>query len=136
VFNKETQYALRALVYIQAQNLNGLTPGIIEITNEIEAPQFFTAKILQRLAKNGFVRSQKGKNGGFSFDPAKAELTLMELIVSIEGDTLFCGCGFGLKQCDHNHPCPFHEKYAPIREAMAALVSEETIQNLAKKEMK
>lgn len=133
MFKKETEYALRALVYIQLQNYKKRRPGIAEIASEIETPQSFTAKILQRLVKQGFVESMKGINGGFFFDPSKEDLPLKKLIVSIEGDTLFTGCGFGLKHCDDNNPCPLHESYAPIRDAIAKLVTEQTIQSLAKK---
>jgi Rrf2 family protein len=131
LFKKETEYALRALVYIQLQNSKERRPGIAEIASEIETPQSFTAKILQRLVKQGFVESQKGINGGFFFDQDKEDLPLKKVIVSIEGDSLFSGCGFGLKHCDENNPCPLHFSYAPIREAINNLVSNETIQSLA-----
>ena len=133
VFKKETEYALRALVYIQLQNSKERRPGIAEIATEIETPQSFTAKILQRLVKQGFVESMKGINGGFFFNSAKENLPLKKVIVSIEGDSLFSGCGFGLKHCDENNPCPLHYSYAPIREAINKLVSDETIQSLANK---
>ena len=45
MFNKETEYALRGLVYINLQNLKGRRPGTSEVAKEIEAPPFFTAKI-------------------------------------------------------------------------------------------
>ena len=124
---------MRALVYIQLQNSKERRPGITEIASEIETPQSFTAKILQRLVKQGFVESQKGINGGFFFNPEKKDLPLLKVIVSIEGDSLFSGCGFGLKHCDENNPCPLHFSYAPIREAINNLVSNETIQSLANK---
>jgi len=131
VFKKETEYALRALVYIQLQNSKERRPGIADIASEIETPQSFTAKILQRLVKQGFVESLKGINGGFFFDPSKEDLPLKKVIVSIEGDSLFNGCGFGLKHCDENNPCPLHFSYAPIRDAINNLVSDETIQSMA-----
>jgi Rrf2 family protein len=133
VFNKETEYALRGLVYIQVQNLIGRRPGIVEISKEIEAPQFYTAKILQRMVRQGFVESLKGKGGGFYFDKEKSDLPLKDLIFAVEGNRTFSGCGFGLKHCDENNPCPLHEKYAPIREAINSLISEESVQSLAKK---
>lgn len=136
MFNKETEYALRGLVYIKAQNSEGRKPGIAEIAEQIDAPQFYTAKILQRLVRQGFIESQKGKGGGFYFDTKKPELSLMELIIATEGDKLFCGCGFGLKQCDENNPCPLHDKYALIRNALNKLVTEENVQSLAQKTMK
>ncbi len=135
MFKKETEYALRALVYIQLQNNVERRPGIAEIASEIETPQSFTAKILQRLVKQGFVQSLKGINGGFFFDSERAELPLKDVIVSIEGDALFNGCGFGLKHCDENNPCPLHYDYAPIRNGINQLVTGQTIQSLAKKYM-
>jgi Rrf2 family protein len=134
MFNKETEYALRGLVYIQLQNLKGRKPGVAEIAKEIEAPPFYTAKILHRMAKSGFVASIKGKGGGFYFDKEKGDLPIKDLIVAIEGSKSFSGCGFGLKQCTEDSPCPIHVKYAPIREAINTLISTETIQSLAKKE--
>ena len=37
MFNKETEYALRSMVYIQAQNLKGRKPGLDEIARTTEA---------------------------------------------------------------------------------------------------
>lgn len=133
MFNKETEYALRGLVYIQLQNFKGRKPGIAEIAKEIEAPSFYTAKILQRLVRIGFLESMKGKGGGFFFRIDKPELTIKELIVAIEGSKTISGCGFGLKQCDSDNPCPLHEQYAFIRDAINKLVSTETVQSLARK---
>jgi Rrf2 family protein len=133
MFNKETEYALRGLVYIKLQNIRKRRPGTVEIAKEIEAPPFFTAKILQRLVRAGFVESLKGKGGGFFFDPAKPDLKLETLISAIEGDRSFSGCGFGLKHCSDDNPCPMHDKYAPIRDKIKRLVSEESVQSLAKK---
>ena len=133
VFKKETEYALRGLVYIKLQNLNDKNPGIAEISSEIETPPHYMAKILQRLVRQGFIQSIKGKNGGYSFNSDKPDLTLKQVIASIQGDELFTGCGFGLKHCDENNPCPLHFTYAPIRDALNKLVSEETIQSLAGK---
>ena len=133
MFKKETEYALRALVYIQAENKMGRLAGITEITREIGAPQFFTAKILQKLVKHGFVMSRKGRGGGFFFDPGKPAVPIRDVIIAVEGDEIFTGCGFGLKFCDENNPCPLHNRYAPVRNRINRLTSRETIQSLARK---
>jgi Rrf2 family protein len=133
LFKKETEYALRGLIYIQSQNTGGRRPGIAEIAKEIDAPQFYTAKILQRLVKQGFVESLKGKGGGFRFNADLPQLTLKTIITAIEGDHLFTGCGIGLKECSNENPCPIHDQYAPIRDAIEKLISDESIQSLAEK---
>lgn len=134
VFKKETEYALRGLVYIQMQNQLDRRPGIVEIASEIDTPPSFTAKILQRLVRMGFIESLKGKNGGYFFNPDKKELPLRDVVVAIEGDKIFTGCGFGLKHCDEENPCPLHDAYAPIRNAINQLLATETIQSLSKKD--
>ena len=132
MFNKETEYALRGLVYIQVQNLKGFKPGIAEIAKEIDAPPFYTGKIMQRLVKQGFLVSVKGKGGGFHFDERKPDLQLKTVIQAIEGEKTYAGCGFGLKHCDENHPCPLHGQYAPIRDSISMLISGNTVQSLAR----
>ena len=131
MFNKEIEYALRGLVYIQLQNFKGRRPGITEIAAEIEAPHFYTAKILQRMVKLGAVQSLKGRGGGFYFDKDKPDLTIKTLVELTGGSKIIDGCGFGLKNCNVNNPCPLHEQYAPIRNAIKTLVETETIQSLA-----
>ena len=133
MFRKETEYALRSLIYIQVQNLSNTTPGILEIASEIGTPKPFTAKILQRMVKNGFIESIKGKNGGFVFNKNKPDLTLKDVIYSIEGDDIYSRCGLGLSTCNDTCQCPIHESFSEIREATEKLISEETIQRLAKK---
>lgn len=131
MFNKETEYALRGLVYVQVQNHKGYRPGIAEIAKEIDAPPFYTGKIMQRLVKQGFLMSIKGKGGGFLFDEHKPDLPLKMVIHAIEGEKTYAGCGFGLKLCDENNPCPLHVQYAPIRDAINSLISQNTVQSLA-----
>jgi Rrf2 family protein len=132
VFNKETEYALRGLVYVQVQNMKGFKPGIAEIALEIDAPPFYTGKIMQRLVKLGFLTSVKGKGGGFIFDEQKPDISLKMIIQAIEGEKTYCGCGFGLKHCDETHPCPLHHQYAPIRNSIENLISSNTVQSLAR----
>ncbi|HLP71974.1 MAG TPA: Rrf2 family transcriptional regulator [Bacteroidales bacterium] len=133
MFNKETEYAIRSLVYIKLQNIKSRRPGVAEISKEIEAPPFFVAKILQRLVRDGYLRSLKGKGGGFYFDENKKDLALLDLITETEGNDSFTSCVFGLKECNSDEPCPLHEKYAPIRDSLTRLVSDETVGGLAEK---
>lgn len=133
MFKKETEYALRGLVYIQIQNKNSRRPGITEIASEVETPPHFMAKILQRMVRFGFIDSVKGKNGGYTINTINGDIKLRQVISAIEGSALFEGCGFGLKHCDENNPCPLHFSYAPIRDGLNKLVNEETIQSLAGK---
>ena len=133
MFNKETEYALRSMVYIQAQNLKGRKPGVDEIARTTEAPRHFTAKILHRLVRSGFLQSAKGKGGGFFIDREKPSLSIYEVVTAVEGQKIFSGCVFGLNNCSNENPCPLHNRYKPIRDSLGELLLAETVLSLASK---
>ncbi len=133
MFNKETEYALQSLVYIQGQNLKNHRPGVEEIASRINAPRFFVAKILYRLVKAGVLTSIKGKGGGFFLDESGSSVNILDVVNLVEGSRIISGCIFGLRQCNCENPCPLHDKYAPIRESIESLLSTESINSLAEK---
>ena len=133
MLKKGTEYAIRALVYIQLQSLKNKRPGIVEIAKEIEAPEQYSAKILQTLTRHKLVKSMKGRGGGFFFDEDNEEITPYDVIHVMEGDDIFNKCGFGLKNCNNDNPCPLHYKYVKVRDDFYDIVVSETIQSLSEK---
>lgn len=133
MLSKSTEYAIRALVFVQLRNWEQKRPGVGEIAKEIEAPEAYTAKILQTLTKNKLMDSMKGRGGGFFFNDNQSNLTLYDVIHVVEGDGCFHKCGFGLKQCNNDNPCPLHEKYKVVRDGFFEIVKTETIKSLSEK---
>lgn len=131
MFSKACEYGIRAVIYIWSQNKRGMKLGVKDICKEIDAPEYFTAKILQSLAKQNLVSSTKGPNGGFFIDEDQETMRLLDLVIAIDGDKLFKGCGLGLKHCSENHPCPIHEEYKAIREGLTRLLSEKSLREVA-----
>lgn len=136
MLSKTTEYAIRALVYIYIQNSQGERPGFKEIAKMIDSPEQFTGKVLQNLTRAGLVSSMKGRGGGFFFNEPTNPITLFKVIEALEGKAYFSKCGFGLKLCDTNNPCPLHNDYAPVRDSFFKIVNEKTIQSLANKIIK
>lgn len=131
MFSKACEYGIRAVIYLWSQNTKGVKLGVKDICKEIDAPEFFTAKILQSLSKKDLVSSTKGPNGGFYISAEQENMRLFDLVTAIDGDKLFIGCGLGLKQCSEIHPCPMHNDYKIIRKSLTKLLSEKTIKKLA-----
>lgn len=131
MISKSTEYAIRALVYVQLCNWQGRRPGIPELAKEIEAPAAYSGKIMQTLTRHKLLDSMKGRGGGFFFPDNQSNLTLYEVMRVMEGEATFHKCGFGLKQCNADNPCPLHHQYKNIREDFYNLVKTETIKTLA-----
>ena len=130
---KTSEYAIRALVFVFMQNQAGKRPGFKEIAKKIHSPEQFTAKILQKLAREQLVSSAKGRGGGFFFDQPVVPLNLYEVIRVLEGESFFSKCGFGLEHCNCENPCPMHDDYYPFRAGFLNMVKNVTIQSLASK---
>lgn len=128
---KSTEYAIRALVYVQLQNWKQHRPCVVEIAKGIESPEAYSAKILQALAKHKLLESMKGRGGGFFFNDNQSDLTIYDVIFMMEGDGCFHKCAFGLKNCNHENPCPLHESFINVRDEFFNIAKRETIQSLS-----
>lgn len=133
MLSKSSEYAIRAMVSVQLQNWEDKRPGVADVANHIEAPVAFTAKILQTLTRSRLLHSAKGRGGGFFFSDDDEEVTLLQIIKVIEGEGIFHRCGFGLKNCSDDNPCPLHHQYKEVHDGFEKIVKNATVRSLAAK---
>ncbi|MGZ3762513.1 MAG: RrF2 family transcriptional regulator [Mucilaginibacter sp.] len=129
IFSKTCEYAIRAVFFIAHKSASGERIGIKEIANGIDSPEHFLAKILQDLSRKGLISSAKGPHGGFYIDADALKLPISEIVAAVDGDSLFYGCGLGLKQCSELNPCPLHNEFKDIRTRIHQLLCTTTIGN-------
>lgn len=110
-FSKTCEYAIRAVLYIASQSQEGKRVGIKEIAENINSPEYFLGKILQRLSRAGIILSVKGPNGGFYLDANGLNRPIADIVITLEGDEIFTGCGMGLSYCSESNPCPLHNEF-------------------------
>ncbi|MCX2739553.1 RrF2 family transcriptional regulator [Pontibacter anaerobius] len=130
LLSKTTEYALRAIVYIALNDAQGLKVGIKDIAKELELPAHFMGKILQDLVRKGVISSAKGPGGGFFLHRPASEISILEVVRTIDGLEAFRKCGMGMKQCSDTHPCPLHDDIKAYRDQMLKMFSSKTIQTL------
>ncbi|MCZ2472542.1 RrF2 family transcriptional regulator [Aquirufa ecclesiirivi] len=132
MFSKATEYALRAVIFIAQKSSEQEKLGLAEIAEAIHSPQFFTAKILQKLTlHNQVISSVRGPNGGFYITEAAKQKSVKSIVeVMGEGD-LFDKCVLGLNRCSEKNPCPMHDQYKPIREDFVTLFEHQSIEEMA-----
>ena len=116
MFSKTCEYAIRALIFIAQRSGEGLKAGIKEIAVGTDAPEYFIAKILHDLSKKKLVLSHKGPSGGFYLDKKCLSNSLADIVMAVDGDKLFSGCGLGLAFCSEKKPCPIHYEFKKVRE--------------------
>ena len=133
MISKACKYGIRATVFVASKAGQGVKLNVKEIAKEIDAPEAFTAKVLQTLNKHRIITSLKGPYGGFYIEEFQLEQPVIHVVNAIDGLAIFRVCGLGLKQCSETHPCPMHDRFKFARETVRDVFQQTTIRQLADK---
>jgi Rrf2 family protein len=131
MISKACKYAIRATIFVASKQEEGIKLNIKDIAREVDAPEAFTAKILQVLNKTRIITSLKGPYGGFYIEDYQLQQPVINIVNAIDGMSVFQECGLGLKQCSATHPCPMHDQYKIARDALQDAFQNTTIGQLA-----
>jgi Rrf2 family protein len=132
MFSKACEYGIRAVIYIASKTSQSSRVSLKEIAEKIDSPEAFTAKILQQLSRSGIIDSVKGPTGGFAIRKKEVkEVKLIEIVLAIDGNQIFEGCGLGLTACSETEPCPVHFEFKAIRDGLKKMLEEANIHELS-----
>jgi len=132
MFSKACEYGIKASIFIAINSYEGKRVSPKEISEEIDSPTAFTAKILQALVRDNIINSVKGAYGGFEIDKNKiSSIKLSQIVNAIDGDNIYKGCGLGLHTCDEDHPCPVHDKFKIVRTELRDMLENTNLEQLA-----
>ena len=137
MLSNSCRYGIRAVIYLASQPKSTGKIGIKKISEDLDLPTPFLAKILQQLAKQKILSSSKGPHGGFSLLPDSHDVTLLDIVNTIDGTDIFTNCVMHNGACkskeNGNKQCPLHDDYEKIRVDIAKLFSSMTIHELVNK---
>jgi Rrf2 family protein len=111
----------------------GEAEGVVRIAEKIEAPQHYLGKVLQGLVREGIVVSQKGLNGGFRLAKLPKEISLYDVVSSLEDVKSWEGCFMGNSVCSAQAACSAHQYWASARDAYMSFLKNTTIADLKEK---
>lgn len=131
MISKACKYAIRATIFVASKKEEGIKLNIKDIAREVDAPEAFTAKILQVLNKTRIITSLKGPYGGFYIEDYQLKQPVINIVNALDGMSVFQECGLGLRQCSATHPCPMHDQYKIARDALQDAFQNTTIGQLA-----
>ena len=132
MFSKACEYGIRASIFIAEKSLLDKKVSLKDIAKAIDSPEAYTSKILQQLSRNNVINSDKGPKGGFSMNKQELDKVLLSTVVTaIDGDTIYNGCGLGLKNCNEEMPCPAHNQFKIVREELKIMLESTLVKSLA-----
>ncbi len=81
----KSEYALRALIEMAAAHDRSEPMRIREVADRQQIPDRYLEQLLAVLRRNGLVRSQRGAKGGYLLAREPWQISVLEIIRSIEG---------------------------------------------------
>jgi len=131
IYSRSAEYAIRAFVHLAAVP-EGKYAMVKQIAEEADIPSHFLAKILQQMARKGFLRSSKGPTGGFCLRMSAPDVNLLQIVDSIDGLADFERCPAGMAECNDQAPCGMHDSWKALRSRIIEYLERTSIEDLAK----
>jgi len=88
--------ALHGMILIARSNPS---INVMQIAERTGASRHHVAKIMQRLAKNNYLASQRGPSGGFTLRKRPDEITFLDIYEAIEGEIEITPCPLDKPVC-------------------------------------
>ncbi|WP_144996132.1 RrF2 family transcriptional regulator [Polystyrenella longa] len=107
MFSQTVEYALRAVVQLAYKSPEACTTE--QIAEATLVPKAYLSKVLQGLSRAGIVNSQRGIRGGMSLNRSPEELTILDVVNSVDPIQRIKQCPLGLKSHGANL-CPLHRR--------------------------
>ena len=131
IYSRSAEYAIRAFVHL-ATVPDGKYAMVKQIAEQADIPSHFLAKILQQLARKGFLRSSKGPTGGFCLRMPAGDVSLVMIVDAVDGLTDYERCPAGLAECNDQAPCGMHDTWKALRGRIMEYLERTNIEDLAK----
>lgn len=129
MISKTGLHAIRALSAL-AELPQGTYAGAGAIADKVNAPRNYLGKLLQMLAREGLVISQKGLNGGFRLARDPKTITLLDVVEPIEHVSRWSECFLGKKVCEDATACVVHFQWKSVRGSYVTFLMGTTVADL------
>jgi Rrf2 family protein len=126
---RETDYAVRCMLYLAGTS--GRVTCVTEISRMTDIPRSFLAKIIQRLAHAGLVRSSRGRSGGIILMNKPSDVSLLDIITAIQEGSTICAYA-GVSDKNNSDPiCSIYPVWAELRKDVERRLREQSLDRLA-----
>ncbi len=111
---RQADYAIRVVLFLSERE-PGEVVSVDDIARERLVPKSFASKIVQKLTKAGITRSFRGVKGGFSLAKPPGEITVLEVLETIDGPVAVNRCVVDDGACILSNECAVHPIWQRIQ---------------------
>lgn len=125
---KLTDYAVVILAFIASDPKKLFQAKEISNHTSINLPT--VSKLLKKLAKNNFLLSTRGKDGGYRLKQEPEKLSLMDVIEALEGPFAITECNLGHDHCNTETQCTLRTPWLHINNIISSTLAEIKLSDL------
>lgn len=125
---KKADYGLISLKHLAGKK--GGSASAKEIADSYGIPLPLLSKVLQQLARNGFLQSEHGTNGGYRLRRDAHSITALEVIRAIDGPVFLTSCFTEHSDCSLSSKCNVKEPLRKIHEGIQQLLTNLSIADM------
>jgi len=126
---KLTDYGIVLLV--EMTDRPGHLHKAAELSEQLGLPQPTVSKLLQRLSLGGFLESTRGVNGGYRLARSASDITVADIIRSLEGHGGLTECVEQPGSCSQEDTCTIRGKWPAINAVIWHALTGITLSDMA-----
>jgi Rrf2 family transcriptional regulator, iron-sulfur cluster assembly transcription factor len=123
------EYGIEGILYLARRGGNEAA-FVREISRATAIPETFLAKIFQRLANKGLVRSRRGFRGGFRLARPARRINLREIVEALEGPLEFHRCLDHLRARGRSGRCHVRRIFGEVQRQVADVLEQTTLADI------
>jgi Rrf2 family protein len=127
---KRGDYAVRAMLALARGSGNGLLSAR-RISDAMSIPVRFLPQVLADLQRGGLVAAAPGRAGGYRLARDAAEISLLQVIEAVEGDSRRQSCVLRGGPCGLDGTCDVHDVFFAGQEALRDTFAQSMLADLA-----
>lgn len=131
LIRRNSDYALRSLWYL-AGFPKGKKIKVSKIAKKQKVPVAFLRKTLLRLSKAGIIESQSGPTGGFWLSRRPSQISLKEVLESVQGRVSLNECLYDCSACSRWRRCSVRPGLSMIQEKLTGLLDKCSLEDFFK----
>ena len=124
-----SQYAIRILSYIANKHEKQLY-NAKELSNVLNIPYKFLAKITTELVKSDFILSIRGREGGYKLSRPASQISIMDVLNQFNEFVQQEQCLLGIGKCDGSNKCGLHDQWVAPKMLIKEMFENTTLENL------
>jgi len=140
LFSKASEYAIRSMLRVaETGSFDGFSPK--QICAAAAVPEAFGRKALAAMVKAKIIRGTRGPGGGYAFLRDPRDVSLLDIVLAVDGPEAFAECPLGLlcksrncnkchasnPDCGLGHVCPLHNLWRKTRRRVMKYLKSTTL---------